>query len=50
MALATPISCEIRAYLRDRNPRGAERVRQRIQQSIAMLASFPGIVRATLPA
>ena len=38
---------EIRAYLRDRNPRGAERVRQRIQQSVAMLANFPGIGRPT---
>ena len=38
---------EIRAYLRDRNPRGAERVRQRIQQSVAMLTNFPGIGRPT---
>jgi plasmid stabilization system protein ParE len=38
---------EIRAYLMERNRRGAERVRQRIEQAIATLADFPGIGRPT---
>ena len=38
---------EIRVYLMERNPRGAERVRQRIEQAIATLADFPGIGRPT---
>ena len=38
---------EIRAYLLKRNPRGAERVRHRIEQAIATLTDFPGIGRPT---
>ena len=38
---------EIRAYLTERNPRAAERVRQRIEQAITTLADFPGIGRPT---
>ena len=38
---------EIRAYLTERNSRGAERVRERIEQAIATLADFSGIGRPT---
>jgi len=38
---------DIRAYLTERNPRGAERVRQRIEQAIATLAEFSKIGRPT---
>ena len=38
---------EIRAYLTERNPRAAERVRHRIEQAITTLSDFPGIGRPT---
>ena len=38
---------DIRAYLTERNPRGAERVRQRIAQAIATLTEFSKIGRPT---
>ena len=38
---------DIRAYLTERNPRGTERVRQRIEQAIATLAEFSKIGRPT---
>ena len=38
---------DIRAYLLERNPRGAERVRQRIEQAITTLSDFPKIGRPT---
>jgi toxin ParE1/3/4 len=38
---------DIRAYLTERNPRGAERVRQRIEQAITTLAEFSRIGRPT---
>ena len=41
---------DIRAYLTEGNSRGAERVRERIEQAIATLADFSGIGRQpTLP-
>ena len=38
---------DIRAYLVARNPRAAERVRQRIAQAITTLSEFPKIGRPT---
>ena len=38
---------DIRTYLTAKNLQGAERVRERIAQTIALLAEYPGIGRPT---
>lgn len=38
---------QIRAYLSARSPQGAERVRQRIEQTVDTLSDYPGIGRLT---